>query len=170
MPSWLAWHATGILIWSKFRARQWPLNFGGLLKNLLAVYHLPCCGGGRGDRQQCRLEIWVQTVLYSKCNYKRQWNFPGDGSAAHTDYRDWHSKFLFLWQMTTVKKALHLLTVLQNRKAEWERKPLIPWMKQTNETHIKQVLHMVLTRNWDSELYELRNATILFSRITKYIY
>lgn len=44
------------------------------------------------------------------------------------------------------------------------------WNKQTHETHIKQVLHMVLTRNWDSELYELRNAIILFSRITKYIY
>lgn len=62
----------------------------------------------------------------------------------------------------TVKKVLHLLTVLVNRKAEWERKPLIQWMKQTNETHIKQVLYMVLSRNWDSELYKLRNAIILF--------
>lgn len=38
----------------------------------------------------------------------------------------------------TMEKVLHLLTVLGNRKAEWERKP---WM-----SHIKQVLHMVLTR------------------------
>lgn len=41
-----------------------------------------------GERQQWRLKIWVQTVLYSKCDYKRQWNFSGDGSAAHTDYKD----------------------------------------------------------------------------------
>jgi len=70
------------------------------------------CRAAGGERQQRGLEVWMQTVLYSECNYKRQWNFSGDGSAAHTDYRDWHSKFLYLWQMTTMRKALHLLTVL----------------------------------------------------------
>lgn len=46
----------------------------------------------------------------------------------------------------TMEKVLHLLTVLGNRKAEWERKPWMSWVKQSNDIHIKQVLHMVLTR------------------------
>lgn len=81
------------------------------------------------ERQQCRLEIWVHTVLNSNCHYKRQWNFSGDGNAAHTDYRAWHSSF-YSFGKWGLKKALHLLIVPENGKAEWERKPLIPWMKR----------------------------------------
>lgn len=69
----------------------------------------------------------------------------------------WKRHFIF-WQYQTIERQ-------SGRGNHWYHE----WNK-THETHIKQVLHMVLTRNRDSELYELRNAIILFSRITTHIY
>lgn len=164
----LAWHDTTLVIWSKFRTRQWHLNFGELLKNLLEVQHLPCCRwerGGNGDLRSGYRLYSIQSVII-----KGNGIFQGMGVLLTQTIKTNTPSFYSFGKWWLWKRHFVFLTVLENGKAEWERKQLIPWMKQISETHIKQVLHMVLTRNWDSELYELRNATILFSRITKYIY
>ena len=49
------------------------------------------------------------------------------------------------------------------------REETIDTMGETNEAHLKQVLHMVLTRNRDSELIN-SEIIILIPRITKYTY
>lgn len=91
----------------------------------------------QGKETECGPKSWYILHLTASINSYKQWDALQDGKAAHTDYRDWHSRILFLCQVMITGKVVHLLTVLWNRKAEWERKPLIPRMKQTKHTSSK---------------------------------
>lgn len=72
MPPGLAWPATGRLIWSKFRARQWHLNSGGAAPKSY-VHHLQCCRGKTASHVDLRSGYRLNST--ANCNYKRQWNF-----------------------------------------------------------------------------------------------